>query len=410
MRSLFTPDFFLGNRQALRKTLSAETTVVLFGNGLVERGGDSTYAFHQDSNFWYLTGCDEPDLVLVMDGKRDYLLVPSRDAAREAFDGSIVTSDLQERSGITDIRDMHTGWQELVTTVKNNKQVSTVLLPEAYNIAHGTYANPAQRRMMERLKRAVAGLKLKDVTPQLKQARVIKQEPELRAIKQAIDITTSTLAYIRQKPVLSAFAHEYQLEAAISLGFRSQGSRGNAFEPIVANGQNACVLHNVANSGQIDKNKLTVIDVGADVEHYAADITRTLIVNKPSSRQQVVHQAVLEAQAYAFKQLKPGVLLGEYERDVAKFIGEKLRELKLITTVDNASVRKYFPHATSHFLGLDVHDVGEYHQPLQPGMVLTVEPGIYIPEEGIGVRIEDDVLITKTGIEVLSDTCSRDLG
>jgi len=151
------------------------------------------------------------------------------------------------------------------------------------------------------------------------------------------------------------------------------------------------------------------MDVGAEYQHYAADITRTISLSAPSRRQQAVHAAVLDVQAYGFSLLNPGVDLKEYEQSIEQYMGEKLRELGLIKTIDHESVRAYYPHATSHFLGLNVHDVGDYSRPLEVGNVLTVEPGIYIPAEGIGVRIEDDVLVTDTGIEILTDRLPRTL-
>ncbi len=170
----------------------------------------------------------------------------------------------------------------------------------------------------------------------------------------------------------------------------------------MANGQRAVTLHNVENNGSLDGAETTVLDVGAEVCHYAADITRTVMAKKPSQRQQAVYDAVLDVQEFALGMLKPGTVLKEYEQKVEHYMGEKLTALGLIDDTSHEAVRKYYPHATSHFLGLDVHDVGDYTLPLEPGMVLTCEPGIYIPEEGIGVRIEDDILITENGHKVLS--------
>jgi Xaa-Pro aminopeptidase len=177
----------------------------------------------------------------------------------------------------------------------------------------------------------------------------------------------------------------------------------------VAGGKNACTLHNVSNTAPLNSGELVVCDVGAEVSHYAADITRTVCVGKPSARQKAIYAAVLDVQAYALTLLKPGANLKKYEQQVAKRMGEELKNLGLVKRADKKSVRKYFPHATSHFLGLNVHDVGDYQVPLEPGMVLTCEPGIYIPEEGIGVRLEDDVLITKSGNKVLSAACAKRL-
>jgi Xaa-Pro aminopeptidase len=206
------------------------------------------------------------------------------------------------------------------------------------------------------------------------------------------------------------YEYEYQLEAEITAGFRKRGATGHAFEPIVAAGKRACILHNVANNAPIGKNELVVVDVGAEFEHYSADITRTVSFERSSTRQGAVYSAVLEAQEFAIDLLKPGLAFEDYRRQTDRFIGEKLRELGLIKTVGPAGIRKYYPHSISHFMGLNVHDVGDYGQSLQSGMVLTVEPGIYIPEEGLGVRLEDDILVTEKGCEILSKTLPKRLG
>jgi Xaa-Pro aminopeptidase len=236
---------------------------------------------------------------------------------------------------------------------------------------------------------------------------MIKHPEELKALQRAIDITSDTLNQVLDGK--TSYAQEYELEADISRGFRRLGASGHSFEPIVAGGKNACTLHNVANNSPLHSSDLVICDVGAEVEHYAADITRTVCLTRPSERQKAVYQAVLDVQEYALTLMKPGTKLKQFEDAVAKRMGQELKSLGLIKKTDTASIRKYFPHATSHFLGLNVHDVGDYTQPLQPGMVLTCEPGIYIPEEGIGVRLEDDVLITKSGNKVLSSGCRKQL-
>jgi Xaa-Pro aminopeptidase len=166
-------------------------------------------------------------------------------------------------------------------------------------------------------------------------------------------------------------------------------------------------LHNVANNAKLLSGELIVCDVGAEVSHYAADLTRTVVRGKPTDRQMAVYEAVLASQQYALSLLKPGIKLRTYEHKVARFVGQQLKSLGLIKTLDHDSIRKYFPHATSHFMGLNVHDVGDYEKPLQPGVVITCEPGIYIPEEGIGVRLEDDILITADGHNVMSAGCRK---
>jgi Xaa-Pro aminopeptidase len=236
---------------------------------------------------------------------------------------------------------------------------------------------------------------------------MIKQPIELEAIQAAIDITLDTLKYCLKSTRLRKYGYENELEADISSGFRKHGADGHAFDPIVASGPRACTMHYFANNHAVAADELMLLDVGAQVEHYASDIARTVAIGPPSRRQQTVYEAVLEAEEYAFSLLRPGASLTEYEHQVEMFIGEKLRELNLLKTIDSKGVRQYFPHRTSHYLGLTAHDAGDYERPLEPGVVLAVETGIYIPEEGIGVRIEDNVVITENGYQNLSQKLPR---
>jgi len=409
MESRFTSEFFAGNRRRLRELFTGTAPIVLTANGLLQRGGDSTYAFAQDAGFWYLTGIDEPDIVLVMDRDKEYLIVPGRSHIREAFDGTINTDRLSRRSGITTVYDDQAGWEQIAKRLKRVKHVATLAVPPAYVERYGLYVNPARGALVQRLKTYNEALELLDISAHLSRLRMIKQAPEVDAIQAAIDITISSIKAATKPSKLRGYAYEYELEAELSRDFRRRGAEGHAFEPIVAGGERACMLHNVANNGALAADELIVIDVGAEVEHYAADITRTIGLGKTSRRQQTVHAAVLDVQQFAFNLLKPGVLIKEYEQQVEHYMGEKLRELGLIKTITHEAVREFYPHATSHFLGLNVHDIGDYERPLEPGVVMTVEPGIYIPAEGIGVRIEDDVLITDHGIKILTDKLSRQL-
>lgn len=408
MEPRFSSDFFAGNRQRLRQLFTGTAPIVVSANGLLQRGGDSSYAFAQDANFWYLTGIEEPDIVLVMDRDKEYLIVPARSASREAFDGSVSFEGLARRSGIRQVYDEREGWDNLFGRLKKVKHVATLSPPAAYVEHFGLYTNPARAALVAKIHNFNEELELLDISPHLIRLRMVKQPEELAAIKQAISITTASIKEATRPARLGKYTSEYQLEAEISRGFRRRGAR-SAFEPIVAAGERACTLHNVENNGRLASSDLVLVDVGAEVEHYAADISRSFSLSRPSRRQQAVHAAVLEVQQHAFSILKPGVFMKDYEQSIENYMGEKLRELGLIKIINHENVRRFYPHATSHFLGLNVHDIGDYERPLEPGMVLTVEPGIYIKEEGIGVRIEDDVLVTRTGIKILSDKLTKDL-
>jgi Xaa-Pro aminopeptidase len=402
MQSHFTSEFFAANRARLRELFQGTAPIVITANGLLQRGGDSSFSFAQDANFWYLTGIDEPDLVLVLDRDKQYLIVPERSGSRQAFDGSIDDDDLTHRSGISDIYDENAGWELLSSRLKKVKHVATLAPAPTYIEQYGLYTNPARTALLQRIKDHNAELEVLDLSLHMARMRMVKQTVELAAIQSAIDITLATIREVSKPTRLVKYEHEYEIEADISRGFRTRGAQGHSFAPIVASGARAVTLHNVANNGPLAADELLIMDIGAEVEHYAADITRTISLSQPSKRQRTVHAAVYDVQQYAMGLLKPGVLLHEYELLVEQYMGEKLRELGLIKSISHDAVRAYYPHATSHYLGLNVHDAGEYDRPLEPGVVVTVEPGIYIPEEGIGIRIEDDVLISEDGITVLS--------
>jgi Xaa-Pro aminopeptidase len=407
MKSFFSSNFFTGNRRRLRESVG-DGAIVVTANGLLQRSSiDASYRFHQDADFWYLTGIDEPDIVLVMDGAKEYLIVPDRPAIREAFDGTVDHGPISRRSGIATVLDGKSGWERLGARLKRTGRVYTPA-NHRYTERHGIYPNPARGVLSAKIRAAGDRPKFNDIAPQLARLRMIKQAPELKAMQAAIDITADSMKETLKPAARQKYGHEYELEAAITAGFRRRGAAGHSFEPIVAGGKRACTLHNVANDRRLKSGELVVVDVGAEVEHYAADITRTVSMGKPTKRQEEVHDAVLDVQRFALDLLKPGVKLEDYEKQVRHYMGGKLQEMGLIKSNTPKDVARFYPHGTSHFIGLDVHDAGDYHRPLEPGVVVSCEPGIYIAKEGIGIRIEDDVLITRTGNKVLTDKLSRD--
>lgn len=398
-------DFFVENRRRLRELFTGTAPIILTANGLLQRNSDVTYPFRQDSSFWYFTGIEEPDILLVLDKGKEYLIVPERDASRQAFDGAIDIKVLSKCSGVDDVLLADQGWKQLGARLKKVKHIATIAPAPIYLEHHGMYTNPARARLLKKVRHHNPAVELLDLRDQVTRLRMIKQPEELTCIQSAIDITAESLTALKKRG-WDKFEYEYQLESAITDRFGKKRAR-HAYSPIVASGGNACTLHYVHNSGRIQENAFVLLDVGAEVNNYAADITRTYAVGTVSKRHRSVYEAVLAVQEYAFDLLKPGITVKEFEHKVQQFMGEKLRELGLIKSIESYEVRKYYPHATSHFLGLDVHDVGDYERPLEPGMVMTVEPGIYIPEENIGVRIEDNVVITESGMENLSAKLSR---
>jgi Xaa-Pro aminopeptidase len=400
MNREFTADFFRQNRERLRTLFSGTAPIVLTGNGLTQRNGDCEYKFRQDSSFWYLTGLDDPNIVLVMDKSKEYLIVPDRDEVIEAFDGKLDHERLAAVSGVDTVMDEKAGWKQLVSRVKKVQHVATLAPPPAYVARIGMYTNPARAYLADRLKEMNDQIELLDLRPHLSRMRAVKQDIELEAMQFAIDLTIETIESV--VPKLGEYENERLIEADLVHGFRTRGAEDLSFFPIVAGGKNTTMLHYFANNASLADARMLYMDVGVEYNHYASDLTRTYFLHPPSKRETQIYQSVLDAKAYAESLLKPGVILTEYETKVQDYMGEKLRELGLIKSITKETVRKYFPSMTSHGLGLDAHDAMDYERPLEPGVVLAVEPGIYIPEEGIGVRIEDNVLITEDGIKNLS--------
>jgi Xaa-Pro aminopeptidase len=404
--TVFPADFFINNRQKLRELFSGTAPIVLTAHGQLQSNGDISFPFRQESSFWYLTGIDDPDVVLVLDKAKEYLILPERGVSRVAFDGVLDQAVLSSISGIQTVLDEKNGWKQLGARLKKVKHVATLAASPAYVEQLGMYTNPARAELIRKLKSFNPELELLDLREHLTRLRMIKQEIELEAINEAISATIGAIKRISQPSLLGKYTNEYEVEADIIREFRRLGLH-NAFSPTIAAGSSAVTIHHTDSVSPIEQNVLMVVDVGAEVCHYSADITRTLAIGKLTPRQQAVYASVYEVQEYAISLLKPGAVLKTYEKQVETFMGEKLRELGLIKTITTEAVRHYYPHAASHFLGLDTHDSGIYNEPLVPNMVVTCEPGIYIPEEGIGVRIEDDILITKVGNQNLSARLPR---
>lgn len=396
--------FFGSNRRAVMQKLEGSLLVVPAYTQM-QRGNDMASQFEQEANFWYLTGIEHPDWWLVIDGKRSksWLIAPRIDDVHALFDGSLSAEDARTISGVSDIIDHSEGMSLLRQAAQAHQFVYTVDPPQHHD-HFGFSLNPAARETREQLSRLFT--KVHDFRPKLAELRAIKQPEEIDAMQSAIDMTV--LAFDDVKKALSTYKYEYQVEADFTHFFRSRGAQGHAYDPIVASGSNACTLHYGQNNAQLKKGTLLLLDIGARHNGYAADITRTYAIGRMTKRQIAVHSEVVAAQAEIIQLLEPNLGVEEYQHEVDRIMKRALISLKLITDENDESYHTYFPHAISHGLGIDVHDSLGRPKYLQPGMVLTVEPGIYIPEEGIGVRIEDDILITKSGYKNMSVKLSTD--
>ncbi len=337
--------------------------------------------------------------------KKEYLVVPERSAARTAFEGTVDFGLLTKTSGIKTIYGQDEAWPSIVKRLQKEKRVGVVMPPEVYIAPADMFSNPSRRRLVERIKNEQGKIDLVDIRTHLATLRMVKTPYEISMIKQAIRHTQKLFTIIERRRLKAV--KESDLLSEITR-YAVKNELSFSYEPIIAGGINAVTLHYVKNNSPIDKKSLLLLDIGLKYNGYSADITRTVSysVNK---RQADIYEAVLAVQEKAVALLKPGIALKACEEEIVQFMGEKLRRLGLISKITKENVHRYYPHSTSHFLGIDVHDAGDYKRLLEPGMVLTVEPGIYIPEESIGIRIEDDVLITENGCKVLTNKLPRNL-
>ncbi len=372
----------------------------------MQRSHDAAFGFEQEANFWYLCGIDYPDWWLLLDGKRRraWLVAPDMEKHQELFDGSLSYVEAQKISGIDDIISQREADSWLRQAAR--------LHPLAYIVDYPSHAsyfgfslNPATRDLRDKLTRIFT--KVDDFRPELAKLRAIKQSVEVDAMQAAVDLTMK--AYDEVKAQFADYKAEYEIEADFTSYFRRHGAAGHAYDPIVAAGANACTLHYGRNNTKLKKGQLVLIDVGARHHGYAADITRTYAYGVVTKRQQQVHEAVEQAQREIIELIEPGLSIETYHEAVDSIMQQALIELKLIADKKDEAYKKYFPHAVSHGLGIDVHDALGRPRTLQPGMVLTVEPGIYIPEQNIGVRIEDDILVTAKGYKNMSAKLSTAL-
>ena len=354
-----------------------------------------SFPFEQESNFWWLTGIEAADWRLIIDGSNSWLVANDVSEQHRVFDGSLSAAEAKRKSGVDGVLNA----REAATLIeKLAKKYDTVftLGKDPHESHYDFVQNPAPATLRRELKKQFSTVK--DCRLELAKLRAIKQPEEIAAIKGAIALTVDAFTSVKEQ--LSSYAHEYQVEAAFSEHFRSRGAKGHAYEPIVAGGKNACTLHYIANQDALRKDELLLLDIGALVDGYPADITRTYQLGTTSARQRAVHKAVETAHQEIISLLRPGLKVADYHAHVDEIMQKALKDLGLLKKPSD--YRTYFPHAVSHGLGVDVHDALGRPTEFEEGMVLTVEPGIYIPKEGIGVRIEDDILITKDGHENLS--------
>ena len=419
---------FQRRRQRVRDALG-DGVLVVFAAPYLYRNNDVEHEWRQESDFHYLSGFDEPESVLVLRGGADprfVLFVRPRDPEREAWDGP--------RAGVEG------AVADFGADAAYPQSELAERLPELLgNVASVHFALGRARANDDVLLRALDGVRrlarrgigcpeaIVDPRVVLHEARLIKAPDEIASMERAVAITDAghRAAMARTRPGM----FEYEAEAILRSVFREHGSERHAYPPIVGSGPNATILHYRKNDRRMQDGDLLLIDAGSEYDYYASDVTRTFPVNgKFTAPQRAIYELVLAAELQAIAAVRPGATLDDVHAVAAKVLVEGLVDLGLVEGPHAAALeaerqKPWFMHRTSHWLGMDVHDVGSYYaerkpRPLAPGMVLTVEPGLYFTERdervreefrGIGVRIEDDVLVTETGARVLSESIPKHL-
>ncbi|WP_291992187.1 aminopeptidase P N-terminal domain-containing protein [Candidatus Accumulibacter sp. ACC003] len=389
------------------------------------RNRDSHYPYRFDSYFWYLSGFPEPDAVIVLVGGREprsLLFCREKNEERETWDGFRYGPEAAAKAfGFSEAHSIASLEQQLPELLANRGAVWHSLGHDA--AADQRIANALNTIRQQSRSGTRAPGEIRDLRGVLDEMRLVKDEHEIASMRRAADIASAghSGAMRACRPGMA----EYELEAELGYEFRRRGADGHAYTPIVAGGANACILHYVENNKLLGGHSLVLIDAGCEVAGYASDITRTFPVNgRFSAEQREVYEIVLAAQDAAIAAVRPGASFADYHHAALRVLVQGLIDLKLISgsvdgAVDSEAYKPWYMHRTGHWLGLDVHDAGEYKTGtgdddwvrLRPGMTLTVEPGLYfrpggdVPGHlhGIGVRIEDDVLVTAAGCTVYTN-------
>lgn len=400
------PSLFQENRRRLCARLKPRSLAILVSNDVPTTNADGTLPFRQNSDLFYLTGVDQEDTVLILypdalDQHKHRELLFLRETSEEiaTWEGERLTRE--QASLLTGIAPHRIHWTHQFPALWRTLMVQAervYLNANEHPRAH-PQTGSRESRFTRHCQREFPLHRYERLAPELAYLRSRKSEPELRLLREAIRITAA--GFERAARFVQPGVGEWEVEAELAHEFIRQRSRGFAYNPIIATGRNACVLHYVANNARCQEGDLLLLDVAAEFANYNADLTRTIPVNgRFTPRQRQVYEAVLRVLRGATGLLRPGITGREWNEQVGHLMEKELVDLQLISTDDIRSqdpekpaYKKYFMHGVGHHLGLDVHDVGLAGDPVAPGMVFTVEPGIYIREESLAVRLENDVLV-----------------
>ncbi|MDT8347699.1 MAG: aminopeptidase P family protein [Flavobacteriaceae bacterium] len=398
---------FIKNRKNFMQAMRPDSLAVFNSNDIFPTGADSTLPFKQHRDIFYLSGADQEESILVLfpDApdmqNREILFVRETNEKIAVWEGEKYTKEkAREISGIQNIqwlKDFERLFFELMT------QCSTIYLNTNEHYRQSVETETREDRFIKKVKQEFPAHKWAKSNPILQRLRSIKDPIEIELMQQACNITQK--GFLRSLNFIKPGVMEYEIEAEILHEFIINRSEGFAYTPIIASGKNACVLHYIENKAECKTGDLILMDVGASYANYASDLSRTVPVSgRFSKRQKEVYNAVLRVKNEATKLLIPGAFWKEYHTEVGKLMTSELLNLGLLDKADVQNenpdwpaYKKYFMHGTSHHIGLDTHDYGLLWKPIEPNMVFTVEPGIYIPEEGFGIRLEDDVVVQEKG-------------
>jgi len=400
-------ELFIDNRNRFRKSIKKNSVAVFNSNDIMPTNADGHMGFTQNSDLFWMSGIDQEESILViapdtkMEGHQEVLFLRETNEIIEVWEGHKYTKEEATKvSGISKIY-----WLKDFDTVFNSLMCETenVYLNTNEHTRATIEVETRDARFVKWCLQKYPLHKYERTAPIMHELRAIKNKYEIELIQKACDITEK--GFRRVLNFLKPGVMEYNLEAEFLHEFINNRSKGFAYGPIVASGKNACVLHYTQNNMECKEGELILFDVAAEYANYASDMTRCLPVNgKFSARQKDVYNAVLRVMRSAINRLVVGNTWDNYHKEVGVMMEKELIGLGLLDAekvkkqdVNRPLYKKYFMHGTSHFLGLDVHDIGNKYQPFKAGMVFTCEPGIYIPEEGLGIRIENNILITDNG-------------
>ncbi len=398
---------FIKNRKNFMAQMKPKSLAVFNSNDIYPIGADSTMPFQQARDIFYLTGADQEETMLVLfpdapnKDHREMLFVRETNDHIAVWEGEKLTKEkATEVSGIKSIywlKEFDKIFFEVMT------QAQTIYFNTNEHYRQSVETETREDRFIQKTKAKFPAHNWERSNPILQRLRSVKDKIEIDLMQQACNITEK--GFRRLLNFVKPGVWEYEIEAELMHEFLRNRSRGFAYTPIIASGNNANVLHYIENNQQCKKGDLILLDVGAEYANYSSDMTRTIPVSgKFSKRQREVYDAVKKVKDDATKMLVPGNYWKEYHEEVGKLMTKALLDLKLLDKADVKNedpnwpaYKKYFMHGTSHHIGLDTHDYGILWEKMTENMVFTVEPGIYIPEEGFGIRLEDDVVIQKKG-------------